>query len=280
VIVLREGAHLCGRFACVEAEDLFEHERVCHAVRQMVERTELVSHRVAYAEEGVGKCHTCHCGGVCHLLTRLYVGQTVVICAGEVFEYHLERLNGKPVGIIGSHYRCISLKRVRDRIYAGGGGESARRGHVEIGIDYRHVGKQLVVCKWVLNAGVLIGDNGKGSDLRACAGRRGNCDEISLLAHLGEGVNALADIHKAHCHVGKINLRMLVHDPHDLCGVHCGAAAERDYNVGGKGGHLRRAFFGAGKRRVGSNIEKFGMRDAKGFELVRYRLGVAVVVEE
>ena len=44
MVVLREGAHLCGSLGGVEAENLINHQSVCNSVWQVVESTELMSH--------------------------------------------------------------------------------------------------------------------------------------------------------------------------------------------------------------------------------------------
>ena len=49
--------------------------------------------------------------------------------------------------------------------------------------------------------------------------RRSGRDEVGLLAHLGEGEDALADVHEVHGHVLKLALGVLVHHPHDLAGA-------------------------------------------------------------
>ena len=73
---------------------------------------------------------------------------------------------------------------------------------------------------------------------------------------------------------------MFVQHPHDFACVHCTAAAQRDYYVGGKGAHLFRTCLGACKRGVGRNVEEAGMCNAHFVEFVLNRLGVAVVVQE
>ena len=57
------------------------------------------------------------------------------------------------------------------------GGKALGCGHVEVGINYSHVRHELIIGKGILNAGLLIGDNCKGSDLRAGTCRSGHCDE-------------------------------------------------------------------------------------------------------
>ena len=71
MVVLGEGTHLRGNLGGVEPQNLVDHQGVGNAVGQMVERAQLVRHGVAHAQEGVGKGHTGHAGGVRHVLTGL-----------------------------------------------------------------------------------------------------------------------------------------------------------------------------------------------------------------
>ena len=61
--------------------------------------------------------------------------------------------------------------------------------------------------------------------------RSRNGYKISLFAHFRECVNTLSYIHKAHCHIHKISLRMFIHNPHYFAGIHCGTAADSDNAV-------------------------------------------------
>ena len=139
-------------------------------------------------------------------------------------------------------------------IDTGSGGKPLRRGHVVVGVNDRHVREQLVIRERILNARSLVGDNGEGSYLGACSGGCGDRDEVSLLAHLRERVDPLSDILEAHRHIEEVSLGVLVKYPHDLAGVHSGAAAEGDDNVGLELLHLLRALHRACERRVGSNV--------------------------
>ncbi len=71
-----------------------------------------------------------------------------------------------------------------------------------------------------------------------------------------EGINSLADIHKAHSHIQKVDFGVFVHDPHDLCRIHGRTAADRDNNVGLKVAHLLYTFVCAGNRGIGRNVEE------------------------
>ena len=73
---------------------------------------------------------------------------------------------------------------------------------------------------------------------------------------------------------------MLIEYPHDLAGVHCGAAADGDNAVGLERYHLCGAFLGAGEGRVGSDVKECGVDYAHFVELVGDRLSVAVVIQE
>ena len=83
-----------------------------------------------------------------------------------------------------------------------------------------------------LEAGLGVGDDGERRHLGARARRGRDGHEVGLLAHLGEGEDALADVHEVHGHVLEVRLGVLVHEPHDLAGVHGRAAADRDDEVG------------------------------------------------
>jgi len=73
---------------------------------------------------------------------------------------------------------------------------------------------------------------------------------------------------------------MLVHDPHNLAGVHCGTAADGDNAVRLEGGHRLGAFLCAGEGRVGRNIVERGVDDAQLIQLVGNRLGEAGFEQE
>ena len=71
---------------------------------------------------------------------------------------------------------------------------------------------------------------------------------------------------------------MLVQHPHNLCGVHCGAAADRNYSVRLKAAHRLRTLLGGIERRIGSDVKKCRMGYAHAVELVGYHLCVTVFI--
>ena len=246
----------------------------------MMERAEFVRHRVAYSEECVCESHARHSRGVCHFFTRKHVGLSVVVSARQIFENGFQRFERKTVGVIGRHHRRVRFQRVSYGVDTACGGKSARRAHMEIRVDNCHFGQKFVVGKGIFHARFFIGNNRKRGNFAARARRRRDCDEVRFFAHLREGVNTLSDVHETHCHIHKVGFGVFVQNPHNLAGVHCRAAAERDNAVGFERSHLRRAFFCTGKRRIGSNVEERRMNDAHLIEFIGDRLRIAVVVKE
>ena len=73
---------------------------------------------------------------------------------------------------------------------------------------------------------------------------------------------------------------MLIEHPHDLAGIHGGAAADGQNQVRLESRHLGRALPGAGKGRIGGHIVEGGVGDAHFVQLVFNGLRVAVIVQE
>ena len=151
---------------------------------------------------------------------------------------------------------------------------------MEVGVDDCHVGKKLVVSKRILHTGLFVGDNRKRSNLRSCTCGGRNRDEVSLLTHLGEGINSLTDIDKSHCHIHKVCFGMLVKNPHDLCSVHCGTAAECDDGIGLECSHKSCSLGCVSKRRIGLYVKERSVLNAHLVQLIGDRLRVAVLVKE
>ena len=280
VVVLGEGTHLRGNLGGVEAQDFVDHQGVGDAVGQMVERAQLVRHGVAHAQKCVGKGHTGHAGGIRHVLAGFGVLRAVFIGRGQVLKNQLQAPQRQTVGVVRGHHGGVGFQGVGHGVDAGGRSQTLGGVHHHVGVHDGHFRQQLIVRQRVLDAGGFIGDNGEGGHLGAGTGGGGNGDEIRLFAHLGEGVDTLADIHEAHGHVLKIRLGMLIQNPHDLARVHGGAAADGKDQVGLEGRHLRRAFSGTGEGGIGSYIVEGGVGDPHSVQLLLHRLRVAVLVQE
>ncbi|MPN50063.1 hypothetical protein SDC9_197689 [bioreactor metagenome] len=109
VVILRESAHLHRHIRRIEADDLVDHQCVGDAMRQVMERAELMRHTVADAEKRIGKRHSGHSGGVGHLFAGDGVVLPVIIGAGQIFEDHLEGAQRRAVGIVRRQHRGIGL---------------------------------------------------------------------------------------------------------------------------------------------------------------------------
>ena len=91
ILVLGESSHLAWILSSVELNYQRDHQRICNTVGQMVECSQLMCHRVAYAQECVRKCHTCHTGCVCHLLACLNI-VWLIVSDRQVVKYVLHCL--------------------------------------------------------------------------------------------------------------------------------------------------------------------------------------------
>ena len=280
MVILGESSHLGRCFCSVEADDLFDHQGIGNTVRQMVERTQLVRHRVADAQERICKGHTGHGCGIRHLLTGLHIGLTILICPGQVLENVFQCLQSQTIGIVGSQHSCVGLHGMGHSVDAGCCGQTLGSTHVEIRIDDCHIGQQLIICQRILDARGFICDNSKRSYLRAGAGRGRNRNEIGLLAHLGEGIDSLADIDEAHCHIHEVCLSMLVEHPHDFGGIHGRSTAQCDNGIRLESSHLCDAFLGITQRGIRLDIEEGGVCNPHLIQLVGDGLGVAIAVQE
>ena len=283
IAVLREGTHLARHGIGVEADDFLHHERVGDTVRNVVEGAELVGHRVHDAEERVRKRHAGDRGGVGHPLAGHGIGALGdgrIVAGREVLEDRLESADGKTVRVVRSEHRSVGLESMGDGVNTGGARKAGRRRHLHIGIDDGHRGHKLVIGQRILHAGGLVRDDGEGRDFRAGTRRGGHADEGSLLAHLGERVDALADIHEAHGHVHEVHLGVLVENPHDLGCVHGAAAADGDDDVRLEAGHKLGALLGAGERRIGGDVCESREGNALLGEGLLDHAGVAVGIEE
>ena len=111
MIILREGAHLGRRFGRIEPDHLIHHQCIGKAVRNMMESTKLVCHRVHNAEESVGKCHTGHCRSICNFFACFHI-LTVFIGTGQIGKEILKRTERNPVGIVRRHNGSICFQCV------------------------------------------------------------------------------------------------------------------------------------------------------------------------
>ena len=280
ILILREGSHLRRCFCRIVADHIGEHQSVCNAVRQVMERTQLMCQRVVHAQEGICKSKTCHAGGVCHLFSCFCICCTIFIRAGQIRKYILNGFQRQAVRIIGSHHGNVCLQRMGHNIDTGRAGQALRHVHHIICIDNGHIGQKLIISQRPFLSGCFIGDDGKGRYLGTGSGGGGDCHEISLFAHLREGINSLADIHEIHCHVHEIHFGMLIHHPHDLRRVHSGAAAQGDDSIRLKASHLLCTGLGAFQLGIRLYIIEAAVNDSHLIQLVGYGLCISILIKE
>ena len=108
----------------------------------------------------------------------------------------------------------------------------------------------------------------------------GMATQEGLLAHLGEGVNTLADIHEVHGHILKLGLWMLVHHPHNLASVHSGAATNGDDAVRLESFNLLKTTQAILKLGVWGDGPEAGVNNALLVEGILNLLGEARLVQE
>ncbi len=244
ILVLGEGAHLGGGLLGVVLADLGEEQGIGGAVGDVVPAAQLVGQGVVHAQEGVGEGDAGQAGGVGHLDAGLHVLGAVFVSPGQVLEDVLDGRQGEAVGIVAGHDGDIGLHGVGQHVITGGPGNALGHVHHVVRVHDGHGGQQFIVRQRPLGAGVAVGDDGEGGDLGAGAGGGGDADQLGLLAHLGELVNALADIDEDGGQVQEVLLGMLIHQPHDLGGVDGGAAADGDDDIGLELVHGRQALHG------------------------------------
>ena len=91
ILVLGEGSHLSGALRRVVIHHHGDQQGIGDSVGNMVVCAKLVGHGVAHAQEGVGKCHTSHAGGIGHLLTGLHISR-LIVSNGQIVKYILHSL--------------------------------------------------------------------------------------------------------------------------------------------------------------------------------------------
>ena len=133
------------------------------------------------------------------------------------------------VGEHGAGGGDVGLDGVRQRVHAGVGAELLRHGIGELGVHDGHIGRDVEVGQRVLDALLVVRDDGERGDLGRGAGGRGDGAELGLLAQLGEA-------ERDHGLLEGL-VRVLVEQPHGLGGVDGRTAADADDPVGLELGH-------------------------------------------
>src|SRR5574344_627790 len=116
--ILRECSHLGRNLSSVERHNLVKHDCVCDSMLDMEECTELMCHRVTDSKESVCKRHSCHRGGMSHLLPGFRITCAIVPGTWEILEDDIESLKRQTISEICSHHPNISLHSMRNSIYS------------------------------------------------------------------------------------------------------------------------------------------------------------------
>ncbi|MNS82779.1 hypothetical protein D3C72_1165330 [compost metagenome] len=197
------------------------------------------------------ECGGAHAGCHQHLLTRLQVGP-VRDRPGQVFldQAHALECDAGCHGM--EERRAIGLEVVRQRIHAGGGGDSRRQSDGELGVQ-DHDGRQHARMENdALNLRGLVGDDGRAPYFRTRPRRRRHGHHGRHAGHVHAQV-VVADIFEVP--QGPVLAR---HQGDGLCGVQRRAASERDHAVVAPALERGNPMLDIGTRRVALDVVEHG----------------------
>ena len=176
----------------------------------------LVGHGVHDAQQARGERDAGNALGLVHVLAG-------VLVAGVG--------DGQPLVNLADAVQGVEA--VGQRVHAGVRAELGGHAVGELGVNNGHVGRDLEVSDGVLDALVVVRDDGERGDLRRGAGGGADGAEVGLLAQLRDAEDL--------AHVLEGALRVLVLDPHGLGRVDGRAAADGNNPVRAEGLHGGRA---------------------------------------
>ena len=202
----------------------------------------LVCHGVYDAEQSVGERHTGQTLCVVHVVTG---GHIAVIGRDKVLHDHLDCVDGERVGEIAVCGGNIRFNRMGHSIHTGVRNELLRHRLGKVRVNDGDIRGNLEVGDRVLDALLIIGDDGERGHFRCGAGSRGNGAEVCLLAKLRQAEDL--------AHILKRNVRVFIFDPHSFCGIDRRAAAHRDDPIRLELDHLLRTLHNGLNRRVRLN---------------------------
>mmetsp|Transcript_27955 Transcript_27955/g.69794 ORF Transcript_27955/g.69794 Transcript_27955/m.69794 type:complete len:396 (+) Transcript_27955:994-2181(+) len=190
-----------------------------------------MSYRMADAEECVSECESGDGGGIVHVLAGGGVGLEHRL--GQVVEYQLDRTQTQGLGVVRREHGHVGLQRMSVGVVARERCQTLWHGLDEVAVHDGHVGCQAVGGDGVLGVCLAVRDDRKRGHLGTSARRRGDHHQfLHLAAQIRKLDDALADVEEARVELRDGDLGVLVHQAHDLGGVHGGAAAECDHAVG------------------------------------------------
>ena len=161
-----------------------------------------------------------------HVGARLMVA---LVGLGQPLDDLADGVQRVAVGVHGAGGGDVCLDGVGQRVHTGVGAQLGGHGVGELGVNDGDSRGDVEICQRVLDALLVVGDDGECGDLGSGAGRRGDGAELGLGAELREGEG----------HDGLLEglLGILVEQPHGLSGVDGRAAADADDPIGLEGLH-------------------------------------------
>ena len=192
-----------------------------------------------------------------HVLTSLFVA-----CVGlwQPLDNLADCVQSVAVGVHRSNSRNVCLDSVGQCVHTSVSNKLNRHAVSELRVNNCDVRGNLEVSDWVLNALLVIGNDGECGYLSCGTGSRRNCAEVSLGAELRKT--------KDLAHVLKSGLWVLVLDPHSFSCVDWGAAADSNDPVWLELGHLSSTAHNGLDGRIG--LDALNVRNLKtcGLEVI------------
>ena len=181
---------------------------------------------------------------------RVALGHIAVVAAYQIRLDHLDGMQGQRIGKVAVRGGNVCLNGVGHGIHTGMGNQLFGHGVGQFRVDDGHIGGDLKVGDGILDALVIVGDDGERRHFRSRAGRGGDSAEMSFAAQRRDA-EYLA-------HILKGDVRVFVFDPHRFGSVDGGTAADGDDPVGLEFLHGGRALHDGFHRRVGFDALKQG----------------------
>ena len=178
-------------------------------------------HGVHDAQQRVGEGHTGKALGVVH---GVALGHIAVVAVHQIALDHADGKDGQRIGIVAVCGGNVSLHGMGHGVHTGVGNQLFGHGLSKIRVNDGHVRGDLEVCDGVLDALLVVGDDGEGGHLGGSAGGGGNGAEVCLAAQRRDAEHL--------AHLLKGDLGILVLDPHGLGCIDGRAAAHSDDPVG------------------------------------------------
>ena len=181
----------------------------------------LVGHGVHDAQQCVGESHTGKALGVVH---GVALGHIAIVAVHQIALDHADGEDGQRVGVVAVRGGNISLHSVSHGVHTGVGNQLFGHGLSQIGVNDGHVRGDLEVRDGVLDALLVVGNDGESGHLGGSARGGGNSTEVCLAAQRRDAEHL--------AHLLKGDLGVLVLDPHGLGCIDGRAAAHGDDPVG------------------------------------------------